>query len=82
MLLKTNAHIRHGHEELLESLVGGSDHVPRGGPYYEEIAGDLVHAEEIILIGHATGKSSAVEFLSEYLKIHHPDRQIIPRTAE
>ena len=22
-----------------------------------------------------------MEFLSEYLKIHHPDRQIIPRTA-
>jgi hypothetical protein len=27
-----NAQIRHGHEELLESLVGGSDHVPEEDP--------------------------------------------------
>jgi hypothetical protein len=55
------------------------DHVPEEESYYEEIAGDLVHAEAIILIGHATGKSSAVEFLSEYLKTHHPEtfRRII-----
>ena len=49
------------------------DHVPEEDSYYEEIAKDLVHAEAIILIGHATGKSSAVNFLSEYLKTHHPE---------
>jgi len=47
------------------------DHVPEEESYYEEIAADLVHAEAIILIGHATGKSSAVNFLSDYLKTHH-----------
>jgi hypothetical protein len=49
------------------------DHVPEEGSYYEEIARDLVPAETIVLIGHATGKSSAVVFLSEYLKTHHPE---------
>ena len=49
------------------------DHVPEEDSYYEEVAADLVHAEAIILIGHATGKSSAVEFLTEYLKTHHPE---------
>lgn len=49
------------------------DHVPEEDSYYEEIAGYLVHAEAIILIGHGTGKSSAVDFLSEYLKTHHPE---------
>jgi len=55
------------------------DHVPEEESYYEEIATDLVHAESITLIGHATGKSSAVNFLSEYLKNHHPEtfRRII-----
>ena len=49
------------------------DRVPEEGSYYEEIAMDLVHAEAIILIGHGTGKSSAVRFLTEYLKAHHPE---------
>ena len=34
---------------------------------------DLVLAEEIILVGHGTGKSSAVGFLTEYLKAHRPE---------
>jgi stalled ribosome rescue protein Dom34 len=61
------------------------DHVPEEDSYYEEIATDLVHAEAIILIGHATGKSSAMEFLSEYLKSHHPEtfkRIIATETAD
>jgi hypothetical protein len=49
------------------------DHVPEKDSYYEEIATDLVHAEAIILIGHGVGKSNAAEFLSEYLKTHHPE---------
>jgi hypothetical protein len=28
----------------------------------------------VILIGHATGKSSAANFLSHYLKTRHPER--------
>jgi hypothetical protein len=61
------------------------DHVPEEDSYYEEIATDLVHAEAIILIGHATGKSSAMEFLSEYLKSHHPEtfkRIVATETAD
>jgi hypothetical protein len=49
------------------------ERVPEELTYYEEIATDLVHAEEIVLVGHGTGKSSAVGFLTEYLKAHHPE---------
>lgn len=49
------------------------ERVPEEHSYYEEVAKDLVHADEIILIGHGTGKSSAAEFLMEYLKAHHPE---------
>jgi hypothetical protein len=49
------------------------DRVPEEDSYYEEIAMDLVHAEEIILVGHGTGKSSAAGFLTEYLKAHRPE---------
>jgi len=49
------------------------EHVPEEDSFYEEIAQDLVHAEAIVLIGHATGKSSAADYLSEYLKTHHPE---------
>jgi len=61
------------------------DHVPEEDSYYEEIATDIVRAEAIILIGHATGKSSAMEFLSEYLMSHHPEtfkRIIATETAD
>jgi hypothetical protein len=61
------------------------DHVPEEDSYYEKIATDLVHAEAIILIGHGTGKSNAAEFLSEYLKAHHPEtfqRIIATETAD
>jgi len=44
---------------------------PEEDSFYEEIAGDLKSAREIILIGHGTGKSSALDFLAEYLKTHH-----------
>jgi hypothetical protein len=48
------------------------ERVPEEDSFYEEVAKDLVPAQEIILIGHGTGKSSAMEFLVEYLKSHHP----------
>lgn len=53
------------------------ERVPEENSFYEEIVQDLVHAEAIILIGHATGKSNAAGFLNEYLKTHH--REIFPR---
>ena len=45
--------------------------VPEEPSFYEEIAKDLLPSQEIVLVGHGTGKSSAVEFLAEYLKKHH-----------
>jgi len=61
------------------------EHVPEEDSWYEEIAADLVHADAIVFIGHATGKSSAAGFLSEYLKTHHPEtfqRIIANETAD
>jgi hypothetical protein len=49
------------------------DRVPEEASFYEEVAQALVPAEEIVLIGHATGTSSAGAVLVEYLKKHHPE---------
>jgi hypothetical protein len=49
------------------------ERVPEEDSFYEEIAKDITPANEIVLIGHATGKSNAVDFLGEYLKTHHPE---------
>jgi hypothetical protein len=49
------------------------ERVPEENEYYEQIAKDIASADEITLVGHGTGKSSAVDYLSEYLKTHHPD---------
>ena len=48
------------------------ERVPEDTSFYEQVAKDLVPAQEIILIGHGTGKSSALEYLAQYLKTHHP----------
>ena len=55
------------------------ERVPEEDSFYEEIAQDITGANEIVLIGHATGKSNAAHFLKEYLSTHHPDisRRII-----
>ena len=61
------------------------DRVPEESSFYEQVAKDLVQAEEIILVGHGTGKSNAAEFLAEYLKVHHPtisQRVIATETAD
>lgn len=47
--------------------------VPEETSFYEEVARTLVPANEIVLIGHGTGKSSAVEVLVQYLHAHHPE---------
>src|SRR5580693_2720377 len=49
------------------------ERAPEEDSFYEEIAKDITAANEIVLIGHATGKSNAADFLKEYLKTHHPD---------
>jgi hypothetical protein len=48
------------------------ERVPEDTSFYEQVARDLVPAREIVLIGHGTGKSNALDFLMEYLKTHHP----------
>ncbi len=47
------------------------DRVPEESEYYEAIARDLLHSAEIVLIGNATGTSSAAQILSDYLHKHH-----------
>lgn len=49
------------------------ERVPEEKSFYEEVAKDLLPADEIVLIGHGTGKSSAVDHLTEYLKENHHD---------
>jgi len=49
------------------------ERVPEEKTFYEEVAKDLLPANEIVLIGHGTGKSSAVDHLVEYLKENHHD---------
>ena len=49
------------------------ERVPEEDSFYEEIAKDITPANEIVLIGHATGKSNAADFLKEYLTSHYPD---------
>ena len=49
------------------------ERVPEEASYYEAVAKDLKPANEIVLIGHGTGTSSAVTVLAEYLSEHHPD---------
>jgi hypothetical protein len=49
------------------------ERVPEEDSYYDQIAQDLGPAKEIVLIGHGTGTSSAVVFLTTYLKSHHPE---------
>jgi hypothetical protein len=49
------------------------ERVPEEHSFYEEIAKDITPANEIVLIGHAVGTSNAANFLTEYLKAHHPE---------
>jgi hypothetical protein len=61
------------------------ERVPEESSFYEEIAVKVAHASAIVLIGHAKGKSSAVDVLREYLKTHHPetfDRIIATENAD
>lgn len=49
------------------------ERVPEEHSFYEDVAKDLTTANEIVLIGHATGTSNAADFLRDYLKKHHPE---------
>lgn len=47
------------------------DRVPEESSFYGEIAKALLHAQSIVLVGHGTGKSSAVDVLAAFLAEHH-----------
>jgi hypothetical protein len=47
------------------------DRVPEETSFYADVAAALASASEIVLIGHGTGKSSAVRAMQEYLDKHH-----------
>lgn len=49
------------------------ERLPEETSFYDEVAKTLAAASEISLIGHGTGKSSAVNFLVDYLKSHHSE---------
>lgn len=49
------------------------DRVPEESSFYEEIAQALAAAKDVVLVGHAVGKSSAVDALLTHLKAHHPE---------
>lgn len=44
------------------------ERVPEEDSFYEEIAKDITPANEIVLIGHATGKSNAAGLLERILE--------------
>jgi hypothetical protein len=46
---------------------------PERKSFYEAVATTLQGAEQILLFGSGTGRSSAMEMLLDDLKAHHPD---------
>jgi hypothetical protein len=58
------------------------ERVPEETSFYEEVAAALVSADEIVLIGHGTGKSSAVSVLQAFLNKHHADLSRRVKTTE
>ena len=66
----------HGFERHLEHRKEADykgERVPEPNEYYERIAQRLKSAGTILLVGDATGKSSAVRYLEHYLQQKHPD---------
>lgn len=47
------------------------DRAPEEASFYEDVATALAAADEIVLIGHGVGKSSAVAVLAEHLRVRH-----------
>jgi len=54
--------------------------VPEEPSFYEELAKDLLRSQEIVMVGHGTGKSSALEFLAEYLDLGVTAIELMPVT--
>ena len=65
----------HGHGRHLHSAHEWTDgkSQPERKSYYEAVAKTLRGAEQVLVFGSGTGKSSAMEQLLADLKAHHPD---------
>lgn len=65
----------HGHGRHLHSAHEWTDgkRPPERKSFYEAVAKTLRGAEQILLFGSGTGRSSAMEMLLADLKAHHPD---------
>ncbi len=66
----------HGFERHLEHRKEAGyrgQRVPEADEFYERVAQRLRSASSILLIGDATGKSSAMRYLLDYLKHKHKD---------
>jgi len=61
------------HIEHREEADYQGQRVPEADEFYERIAQRLKSASSIVLVGDATGKSSAREYLLDYLKAKHKD---------
>ena len=65
----------HGHGRHLHSAHEWTDgkRPPERKSYYEAVAKTLQGAEQVLVFGSGTGRSSAMEQLLADLKDHHPD---------
>jgi hypothetical protein len=63
-------HLRHLHDVHGREQGRGPIEDPQ---YYERIAGALAGADEILVVGHATGESSAADEFVDRLRRHHPE---------
>ena len=65
----------HGYGKHLHSAQEWTDgkRLPERKSFYEAIAKTLYGAEQVLLFGSGTGRSSAMEQLLADLKDHHPD---------
>jgi hypothetical protein len=65
----------HGYGRHLHSAHEWTDgkRLPERKSFYEAIAKTLRGAEQVLLFGSGTGRSSAMEMLLADLKAHHPD---------
>src|SRR5580704_12268980 len=65
----------HGYGRHLPSAHEWTDgkRLPERKSFYEAIAKTLRGAEQVLLFGSGTGRSSAMEMLHADLKAHHPD---------
>lgn len=58
------------------------DRVPEDNEFYRDIALALAPANEIIVVGHGTGKSNAARVFNDYLHAHAPQLAKLVKSVE